>query len=193
MYMLIFTCLNVRHCHIELIPEMSTDQFVLALVRFCNEYGIPTHIYSDNAKSFIAGVHIMETVFSSDEFKERFGVFNIKHLRIPLYSPWVGSTWERLIHTIKDCLKKVIGRSKLDYFRLNTVLSDIQNAVNCRPLTYRCSDNYNLDVVTPNRFLRPQAETNILLRNPTDLLPKSNARKTLVKSLEIRDRMLDHF
>ena len=58
-YILIFTCLNVRACHIELIPEMSTNHFVLALVRFCNEYGIPDTVYSDNAKSFIAGVHFM--------------------------------------------------------------------------------------------------------------------------------------
>ena len=36
-YLLIFTCLNVRACHVELIPEMSTEHFVLALVRFCNE------------------------------------------------------------------------------------------------------------------------------------------------------------
>merc|ERR1712237_243200 len=37
MYLLIFTCLNVRACHLELIPEMNINQFVLAFIRFCNE------------------------------------------------------------------------------------------------------------------------------------------------------------
>ena len=85
-YILIFTCMNVRACHIELIPEMNTNHFDLALIRFCNKYGIPSTIYSDNAKSFISGVHVLEKVFTSAEFRESFGIYNIQHIRIPLYS-----------------------------------------------------------------------------------------------------------
>ena len=92
MYILIFTCMNVHAVHIELIPEMSTNHFVLAMVRFCNEYGIPSTIYSDNAKSFISGVHVFEQVFTSAEFRESFGIYDIQHIKIPLYLPWVGST-----------------------------------------------------------------------------------------------------
>ena len=82
----------------------------------------------------------MEKVFTSNAFKEKFGVYDIKHVRIPVYSPWVGATWERLIRTVKDCLKRTISRQKLDYFQLLTVLSDISVAVNSRPLTYRCAN-----------------------------------------------------
>ena len=46
----IFTCLSIRAIHLELLPDMSTVQLVLAFVRFANIFGIPTHIYSDNAK-----------------------------------------------------------------------------------------------------------------------------------------------
>ena len=192
-YLLIFTCLNVRACHVELIPEMSTEHFVLALVRFCNEYGIMSHIYSDNAKSFIAGVHVLEKVIASEEFKDRFNIYNIKHIKIPLYSPWVGASWERLIRTIKSCLKKTIGRTKLDYFNLKTVLSDIQVAVNCRPLTYRCAEDNGLEVITPNKFLKPNVESNLILRDPKELLPKSVSRKNLIKSLDDREKMVNHF
>ena len=55
MYLLIFTCLNVRAIHIELVPHMSSQSFVLAFLRFVNLYGIPPFLYSDNAKSFIEG------------------------------------------------------------------------------------------------------------------------------------------
>ena len=192
-YLLIFTCLNVRACHVELIPEMSTEHFVLALVRFCNEYGIMSHIYSDNAKSFIAGVHVLEKVIASEEFKDRFNIYNIKHIKIPLYSPWVGASWERLIRTIKSCLKKTIGRTKLDYFNLKTVLSDIQVAVNCRPLTYRCAEDNGLEVITPNKILKPNVESNLILRDPKELLPKSVSRKNLIKSLDDREKMVSHF
>ena len=192
-YILIFTCLNVRACHIELIPEMSTEHFVLALVRFCNEYGIPSHIYSDNAKSFISGVHVLEKVLASNEFKDRFSIYNIKHIKIPLYSPWIGATWERLIRTVKSCLKKTIGRTKLEYFRLKTVLSDIQLSINCRPLTYRCADDNGLEVITPNKFLKSNVESNLILSDPKEILPKSVSRKNLIQSLNVREKMVSRF
>ena len=97
MYFLIFMFLNVRACHLKLIPEIRTNHFVLSLIRFCNEYGIPSTIYSYNEKSFISGVHVLEKVFTSASFRESFRIYNIQHIRIPLYSPWVGSTWECLI------------------------------------------------------------------------------------------------
>ena len=135
----------------------------------------------------------MEQVFTSNEFKANFGTYNIKHIRIPVYSPWVGSTWERLIRTVKACLFKCIGKKKLDYFRLKTILSDIQQAVNCRPLTYRSTENMGLEILTPNHFLKPYAETSLLIKNPKDLFPSSVSRRQLVKSLEMRNNMLQNF
>ena len=93
-HMLSFTCLNVRACHIELIPEMSTNQFCLAFARFSSFYGVPFHVYSDNAKSFIAAVNMIAVVFRSSPFKERFGMHNISYICIPLFSPWIDATWE---------------------------------------------------------------------------------------------------
>ena len=87
-----------------------------------------------------------------DEYKAKFYMFDIRHVKIPLCSAWVGVTWEQLMHTVKFCLYKSIGRSKLSYFELLTVISDVQNAANFRPLTYRSSDN-DLETITPNCFL----------------------------------------
>ena len=85
MYILIFTCLQIRAVHIELVPDMETKNLVLAIVRFTNLFGIPSHIYSDNALSFICGVDIMKKVFKASDFQERFSKHNIKHIRIPAY------------------------------------------------------------------------------------------------------------
>ena len=164
MYMLIFTCLNIRAVHIELVKDMSTHSFILVLIRFKNIHGIPSHIYSDNARSFIAGCNLIEEVFASSEFNEHIQVYNIKHIRIPLYAAWVGSTWERMIRTIKSCLYKTIGRSRIRYFDLLTVISDVQSAISQRPLTYRCSSDSDLEVITPNCFLRPNANLGLVLK-----------------------------
>ena len=38
MFVLIFSCLNIRAVYFELLPDMSTRNFVLAFQRFCNMY-----------------------------------------------------------------------------------------------------------------------------------------------------------
>ena len=43
MYLLIFTCMNVKAIHIELVADMSAQAFIQALIRFCNIYGMHTH------------------------------------------------------------------------------------------------------------------------------------------------------
>ena len=161
-YILLFACLKVCVIHIELVPDILTHQFVLAFTCFTNVYGITLHLYSDNAKSFIAGEKILQKALVSDKYKVKFDVFDIRHVKIPLYSAWVGATWECLIRTVKSCLYKSIGRSKLSYFELLTVISDVQNALNSRPLTYRSSDN-DLETITPNCFRKADPNGNVLL------------------------------
>ena len=59
-YILIFTCFNTRAVHLEALDSMSTAEFILAFVRFVNRYGIPSAVYSDNAKSFVQAGGIIE-------------------------------------------------------------------------------------------------------------------------------------
>ena len=52
MYLLVFTCMNIRAVHIELLPDLSCKEFLQAFTRFCNCYTIPHAIYSDNEHVF---------------------------------------------------------------------------------------------------------------------------------------------
>ena len=194
-YLLVFTCLCIRAVHIELVPDMDTNSLVLAIIRFTNLYGIPSHIYSDNAKSFIAGVDIMKEVFKASEFQEKFSKHNIKHIRIPAYSAWVGACWERMIGVIKSCLYKVVGRSAIGYFKLLTILSDVQNAVNSRPLTYRCADDSSLDIITPNHFIKPYVDNSLLFKSENENLLKAETpcRRQVIKTLEHREYLAEKF
>ena len=126
MFVLIFTCLNIRAVHFELLLDMSTRNFVLAFQRFCNMYSLPQILYSDNAKTFIKGSSILENSLQAKEFQDELERLDIRHIRIPLYSAWVGSAWERLIRVLKNCLFKTIGRSRLRYFELLTTLTNIK-------------------------------------------------------------------
>ena len=60
MFILVFTCLNIRAVHFKLLRDMSSENFILAFQRFCNMHTIPQYLYSNNAKSFLKGGSILE-------------------------------------------------------------------------------------------------------------------------------------
>ena len=129
---------------------MSTKNFLMAFMRFCNLYTIPSHIYSDNARTFIQGGKILQNALASQEFEAKLVELNIVQIRIPLLSPHFGALWKRIIRTVKACLYKVVGKARINYFEMLTILSNTQFAINNRPFTYQSSDQ--LDVLSPNQL-----------------------------------------
>ncbi|XP_071037206.1 uncharacterized protein [Parasteatoda tepidariorum] len=53
-YIALFTCSTTRAVHIELISELTTDKFLMALKRFVGRRGVPHTIYTENATTFHA-------------------------------------------------------------------------------------------------------------------------------------------
>ena len=193
-YILIFTCLQVRAIHLQLVSDMSTKSFIQAFKRFTNLYGVPEALYSDNAKSFVASGKILSDILTSSEFTDHLQKDCIKHITIPMYAAWVGATWERMLRTIKSCLHKSIGRSSQSYFDLLTVLSDIERAINARPLTYKSKHN-DLEVITPAHFTLGSVNKALVLPL-TDVTPVWEAepsREDLIHDLNTRQEMFYKF
>ena len=67
-------------------------------------------------------------------------------------APWWGGFWERLVGMVKSCLKKSIGREKLSFTELLTVLFEVENVLNNRPLCFVYDDDVS-DILTPNCLL----------------------------------------
>jgi len=192
MYVLLFTCLNVRAIHLELLPSMDSKNFLLAFKRFCNMYLIPNSIYSDNAKTFIKGGEILSQSLVSEEFTDHLRVNLINHVKIPLYAAWIGSSWERLIRVVKNCMYKTLNKTKLTYFELLTVFSNIKNSVNSRPLTYRSIEG-ELDIITPNSFLKLHSNSSLVLRTCDDVWVDDECQETLQTTLEKQEEAYEHF
>lgn len=51
-YIALFTCAVTRAVHLELVTDLTTERFLLALKRFIARRGLCKVIYSDNAKTF---------------------------------------------------------------------------------------------------------------------------------------------
>ena len=52
-YGCLFTCMSTRACHLELLDDLSTDHFIMALKRFIARRGRPQSIHSDNGTNFV--------------------------------------------------------------------------------------------------------------------------------------------
>ena len=55
--------------------------------------------------------------------------------------PWWGGFYKRLIAKLKSVLRTIVGSAKLNFEELNTVLVQIENMMNTRPLTYLSEEN----------------------------------------------------
>ena len=175
---------------------MRDKSFVLALIRFTNLFGIPECTYSDNARSFVAGHNIVKKYLTSVEFQDRFGTFDIKHLTIPLHALWMGSVWERMIKTIKMCLCKAVGRKAVEFYDRLTLPSDLQNAINSCPLTYRCSSDMGIDIIALVNFISPYIKEGLILINAEDessTFFNHPSNSDIVSSLRIKDDILQRF
>jgi len=189
MFLLVFTCLNVRAVHIELLPDMTCNNFLLAFVRFCNQFRIPSAVYSDNASTFLQALGIISESTVDNEFCEYLIRNNIRHVKIPLYAAWIGSAWERMIRTIKSSINKVVGRKHMAYFQLVTFLSDLENCINSRPLTY-LSNDLDIQCITPNSFLKSETGNCLQLDGVAGQELVVPSRRELVRSLQMREDML---
>ena len=99
-----------------------------------------------------------------------------------------------MVGVVKSCLLKVIGKRTLDVYEMMAVLSDVENAINDRPLTYRCTDNSGFEVISPNHFVKPFVSNNILFNDGVNpLKSKGAAREEIVKILNMSDEMLGNF
>ena len=136
-YVLLFTCCVTRAVHLELTTDVNSNSVILALRRFISRRGIPRLFISDNFKTF-----------KSVDVKRFCNTKEIVWKFILERSPWWGGFYERLISIVKSSLKKVLWKAYLSYLELYTVLTEIENVLNSRPLTY-LSDEIFCESLTP--------------------------------------------
>ena len=61
-----------------------------------------------------------------------------------------------MVRSVKRCLKKVLGEATVRFDELLTILKEIENLCNCRPLTYIYDDNI-IKPLSPNHLIHGRA------------------------------------
>ena len=67
-------------------------------------------------------------------------------------APWWGGIFERLVRSVKRCLKKTIGGATLTYEELLTAVVEVEMILNGRPLSY-VSGEATEEPLTPSHLL----------------------------------------
>ncbi|OXA37719.1 uncharacterized protein LOC110862271 [Folsomia candida] len=111
-------------------------------------------VYRDNGTNFVGVANLLKTL-DWDELLLKCDVLAIKWTLNPPSAPWWGRWWERLVRSMKNQLRRMLGKAKLSSEELRTSLSAVQATINDRPLTVLTEDSGDLIPLTPSMFLHP--------------------------------------
>lgn len=116
-----FTCAVYRAVHIESVEKIDTAQFLLALSQFIYKRGKIAIIYADNGTNFCKAAKLFGQL-DWNKIQAKTGIQQIQWIFNPPASSWWGGFWERLIRTLKEYFRKILGHSKLNKVELDTFI-----------------------------------------------------------------------
>jgi hypothetical protein len=180
-YILLFTCTATRAIHLELLADKKAPTFIKGTRRFVARRGAPKLVVSDNDKTFRASETMQFLRDRGIEWK-----FNIPE------APWTGGVFERMVKATKRCLRKTLGKSSLTFDELNTLLTEIENTLNNRPLSY-IEDDTTISPLTPNHLIYGRR---VSMFNDEEILNGMKIQgptQSLPKKVRHRQKMLIHF
>ena len=68
-YILLFSCSVSRAIYLELVPKLTTSEFIRCVKRLIATRGRPKIIYSDNAKTFIAVAKLLQKINKDEKWQ----------------------------------------------------------------------------------------------------------------------------
>ena len=159
-YIALFTCAVTRAVHLELTKDMTATEFRVVLQRFVSRRGAPSTVISDNAKTFKSTGKQLKKISDNENWQGYLTTKRIDWIFNVSKAPWQGGFFDRLVGISKSALYKVLGRSKLSFREVETMLIQVEGLMNNRRLTYQ-TDELESEPLTPNHMIFGYALPNI--------------------------------
>ena len=166
-YGLLFTCLASRAVHLETLNSMEADSFISALRRFINRRGKVRELRSDRGTNFVGARNELADALQEldrdrvqDFLRTKDCDWICFNFNVPA-SSHMGGVWERLIRTVRSVLSILLQEqgSQLDDEALRTLMTEVENVINSRPLTVEnLSEPGFPEPITPNHLLTSKTE-----------------------------------
>lgn len=128
-YIALFTCATTRAVHMELVTSMSTKSFLSAFRCFLSRNSACKIIYYDTVKSFKDDNKKFQYFTKVIDYQELQDFVSSQGITWKFFNeraPWWGGFYERLVKSVKEPLRKILGRAHLSFNELSTILSEIE-------------------------------------------------------------------
>ena len=101
-------CCITQAVHLDVVTNMY---FIRCFRRFSARRGLPSRIISDNAKMFKSTAKVLKEIMNHPDVHRYLENARVEWKFNMDKAPWWGGVFERLIHSVKRCLRKIIGRA----------------------------------------------------------------------------------
>jgi hypothetical protein len=190
-YICPFTCQSTRAIHLELVTDLSTESFLQAFRRFASRRGLPALLLTDNAKTFKSASKEVQRILRSPEVQRALANKGVAWEYITEKAPGHGGFWERMVESVKRCLKKILGRTSLNFEALRTILVEVETTINNRPLTYVYDDDEGVSYpLTPSDFIYGRRISLLPNQRHFDMI---STCQSLTKKAKHHKRLLGNF
>ena len=128
----------------------------MAFRRFTAIRGFPNKVNSDGGNQLVGASIELKNVFKALDW-ERFKAFGVnKNLEWVFSlgdSPWYNGCCESLIKSIKKSIHHAIGQHRVSYSELHTVIFEISDIINERPIGKKPNQSEEGSYLCPNDML----------------------------------------
>ncbi|CAG2242061.1 unnamed protein product [Mytilus edulis] len=156
-YGVLFNCLTTRAVYVDLAEGYDTSSFIMTLRRFVTVRGYPRKMISDSGSQLVAaGKELQQVVHKWDwepikSFGKCKGMDWVTTKSAD--APWENGVSESLVKSVKKSLEVAIGTSVMTFSELQTVLFEVSNLLNERPIGTKNSDPTEGSYLCPNDLL----------------------------------------
>ena len=163
-YGLIFSCAVSRAVYLDIASDYSTPAFLMVLRRFVSLRGYPSLIISDPGSQLVAASKELRAVVDGLDKNKimEFGVNDgLRWQFTSANAPWQNGCSEALIRSIKKMLKNIIGEQVLSFSELLTVMFEVGNLMNERPIGIHPTQPDEGSYLSPNHLLLGRATASV--------------------------------
>ena len=127
-WLALFTCMNYRGVHLEIVHSLETQSFLMAMQRFLSSNASPKYLYMDNQRTFIKGEECINRWLKESDVHVRLQNKHpdIQFHYIPPSSPNFGGTWESMVKLVKRGLYDVIKPGLMTDEELLTAIKQVE-------------------------------------------------------------------
>ena len=145
-------------------------------------------VFSDNGTNFRKSYSLMSEL-KWDKILEYSNLEKIKWVFNAPAAPWWTGMCERLVRSVKELLRRNLGRAFVTSEELNTLLCDVESIINARPLTY-VDESDELIAITPAKFIQDIPSSDVSDLDEID----SNSLNNRIKYIKrLRDLLRERF